>query len=79
VTITLFLRGRAHTSEKVRNDLAEERVDEEGEASAEEGVLGWAGRRQKVGGVGIGDELGDDARFSNDSTVVGKSGNLATL
>lgn len=76
---TLLLRRRAYTSKKVGYNFAEERVDEEGEASAEEGVLRWTGGGQKVGGVGISDELGDDARLSNDSTVVGESGDLAAL
>lgn len=76
---TLLLRGRAHTSEEVGYNFAEERVDEEGEASAEEGVLRWTGGGQKVGGMGISDELGDNARLSNDSTVVGESGDLAAL
>lgn len=79
MSITLFLGDRAHTSEEVGNNLGEERVDEEGEASAEEGVLRGTGGGQEVGGVGISDELGDDARLSNDSTIVREGGDLAAL
>lgn len=52
------------------DDFAEERVDEDGDLGAVDCVFGGRGSRQEVGGVSVGDELGDDSGFNDCGSVV---------
>lgn len=60
-------------------DLADECVDEEGDAGTVEGVLGRARWGEEGRGVGIGEELSDDAGFEDHGAIVGKTGDQAAL
>lgn len=60
-------------------DLADECVDEEVEAGAVEGVLGRARGREEGRGVGVGEELSDNAGFEDHGAIVGETGDQAAL
>jgi hypothetical protein len=78
-SIAVSLRGRSDTSEEVRDNLAEECVDEEGQACAVQRVVCRARSRDEVRGVCIGEELRDDAGLGDDVAVVRETGDKATL
>lgn len=54
----------------MRDDFAEEGVDEDGDLGAVECVFGGRGWRKEVGGVGICYELGDDGGLDDCGSVV---------
>lgn len=68
--IALFLRSCPDTGKEVRDDLAEEGIDEECDAGTVQSVIGGIGRREEVGWVGVGNELGNNARLGNDVSVI---------
>jgi hypothetical protein len=63
----------------VGDDLAEECIDEEGQARAVQRVLCGAGCRQEVRGVCVGEELRDNAGLGDDVAVVREAGYQAAL
>lgn len=77
--IALGLIGSTDTGEEGWEDFAEEGVDEEAETGAVEGVFGWGGRGEEVSLVGVCEELGHDAGFGYDGSIVGDGGDEAAL
>jgi hypothetical protein len=77
--VTLGLGGCFEAAEEVREDFAEECIDEEGEARAVEGVFGGVGGWEEVGWMRVRDELGYNAGFSDYFVVVGEAGDEAAL
>lgn len=63
----------------MRGDLAEEGIDEEGDAGALQGALNAIGGRKEVGWMRVCEELGDDGRLGDDGAVVGDGGDEAAL
>lgn len=63
---------------QVSRHLVRVRVDEEVDPRPPQCAAGLAGRRNKVGWVGVGEELGDDARLADDLAVVVDGGDEAT-
>ena len=63
----------------MRDDLAEEGIDEECESGSVQSVFNGTGRRQEVGWVGVGNELGDDAGLGDDVSVVRETRDQAAL
>lgn len=63
----------------MRGNLAEECVDEEGQARTVQRVVCRTRGREEVRGVCVGEELGDDSGLGDDVTVVRETGNKATL
>ena len=54
----------------MRQDLAANGIHEEGQVRSVEGIFDRSRRRQEMGRVRVGYELGDDGRFGNDVAVV---------
>lgn len=77
--IALGLIGGTDTCEEGWEDFAEEGIDKEAETGAVEGVFGWGGWGEEVGLVGVCEELGHDAGFGHDSSIVSDGGDQAAL
>lgn len=58
-------------------DLAEPRIDEEGDTSPGQCAIGVGGGREEVGRVRVGEKLRDDGRLGEDLAVVGQGRNKA--
>jgi hypothetical protein len=78
-SIAVCLGGRSDTGEEVWGNLAEECVDEEGQACAVQRVVCRPRSRKEVRGVCVGEELRDDAGLGDDVAVVRETGDQATL
>lgn len=78
-SVAVRLRGSAKTSKEIWSKLAEEGINEERDLCAEESVLGRARRGQEVRGVGVGDELGNNAGLGDNVAVVRETGDQTTL
>jgi hypothetical protein len=63
----------------VGQDLGDECIDEEGDVGALDRAFGGVGGRHEVGGVGVGEELGDDCGLGDYGAVVGDCGDEAAL
>lgn len=77
--VALGFRGSTQTGKEVGDNLAEESVDEERHPRAVERTLCGVRRRKEVRGVGISDELRDDAGLGDDVAIIGKAGYETTL
>jgi len=71
------VRLREYELLQVGLELAEEGVDEEGDAGAAQGALDGVGGGDQVGRVGVSQELGDDAGLGDDLVVEAQRGNQA--
>lgn len=79
LSIAVCLRGGPDIGSEVRDNLAEECIDEESQAGTVQRVICRAGRRQELRRVCVGKELRDDAGLGDDLAVVREAGNQATL
>jgi hypothetical protein len=60
-------------------NLAEECIDEEGDAGALQGAFNGVGGGKEVGWMRVCEELGDDSGLGDDVAVVGEGGDEAAL
>lgn len=72
--LILFLVGHGIGLDPEREGLGNERVGEEVDPGPAKGAAFFVGGRDKVGGMGVGEELGDDSGLGDDLAVVGKGG-----
>ena len=70
-------RRRVGELEDMRLNLGRPRIREEVDPCPGESTLGVRRRRQEVGRVGVGQELGDDGGLGDDLSVVGDGGHQA--